>query len=537
MVRNFLSFVAFHSATRLDHGIRSGDLSVYHVDQENEGEALDGAASGAVETDIIRIGVNAWRREMADKVAFMIDGKAYFQTLDQALRLATRRIWIIGWDFNPDIRLTPENLESPTLGSLLLSLVETKPDLEIHILVWAMGPIYSGKSLKLFRKTGWASHARIHLNFDTHHPLRGSHHQKIVCIDDTTGFIGGIDLTARRWDDSDHRPNNPLRVTPDGEAYEPVHDMQAAVSGDAARMLGDVCRERWLSAMDETIAPVDGAATTWPDSLAPAFTQCPVAIARTTPATIGNEGIHESIHMLTDALKSAQRVVYIEAQYLAAFGIADILIERLSRPDGPEVLIVVTRISHGFIEKVMMGTNRDRLIRRLKRNDPYDRLRVMYAVVPGGNAGEDGDGEQEVLVHSKLVIIDDRFLRLGSSNLNNRSEGMDTEADMAIEARDDQQRAAIADVRYRLLAEHLDSTPDAVKDAIQRLNSLHDGVESLNSGARGLRHFNIDLAEGEEDPLPGTDLVDPAGPIHPIDTLRRRAGEIAGRIFGSTSSV
>lgn len=504
---------------------------MYHVGQENDGDHLGEDSSGRGEVGIIRIGENAWRREMADKLAFMVDGKAYFQTLDQALRGASRRIWIIGWDFSPDIRLRPEDPESPTLGNLLLSLVETKPELEVHILVWAMGPIYSGKSLKLFRKKGWASHPRIHLNFDTHHPLRGSHHQKIVCIDDTTGFIGGIDLTARRWDDSDHKPGNPLRVTPDGEPYEPVHDMQAAVSGPAARMLGDVCRERWLSAMDETIAPVEGAASAWPESLVPALTECPVAIARTTPATIGNEGIHESIHMLTDALKSAQRVVYIEAQYLAAFGIADILIERLSRPDGPEVLIVVTRISHGFIEKVMMGTNRDRLIRRLKRNDPYDRLRVMYAVVPC----DDADGQQEVLVHSKLVIIDDRFLRLGSSNLNNRSEGMDTEADMAIEAVNEEQRSAIADVRYRLLAEHLGSTPDAVRDAILRLNSLHDGVESLNTGRRGLRHFDIDLAEGEEDPLPGTDIVDPAGPIHPIDTLRRRAGAIASRILGSTS--
>jgi phosphatidylserine/phosphatidylglycerophosphate/cardiolipin synthase-like enzyme len=490
----------------------------------------DGSIPSGFSPAIIRIGENAWRREVADKIAFMIDGDAYFHTLDQALRLARKRLWIIGWDFNPDIRLTPEKPDSPTLGALLFSLVEANPELHIHILVWAMGPIYSGKSLKLFRKKGWASHPRIHLNFDTHHPLRGSHHQKIVCIDDTTGFIGGIDLTARRWDDNDHRVDNPLRVTPDGEPYEPVHDMQAAVSGPAARMLGDVCRERWLSAMDETIAPVESAASAWPDSLGAALTNCPVAIARTTPATIGHAGIHESIHMLTDALKSAEKVVYIEAQYLAAFGIADILIERLSRPNGPEVLIIVTRISHGFIEKVMMGTNRDRLIRRLKRNDPYDRLRVMYAVVPSA----DEDGQQEVLVHSKLVIIDDRFLRLGSSNLNNRSEGMDTEADMAIEAVNEAQRAAIADVRYRLLAEHLDATPDAVEEAITRLGSLHDGLESLNTGRRGLRHFDIDLAEGEEDPLPGTDIVDPAGPIHPIDGLRRRAGALAARLFHRT---
>lgn len=32
-----------------------------------------------------------------------------------------------------------------------------------------------------------------------------AHHEKIVCIDQTTAFVGGIDLCYGRWDTSEHR--------------------------------------------------------------------------------------------------------------------------------------------------------------------------------------------------------------------------------------------------------------------------------------------------------------------------------------------
>src|SRR5690606_8995998 len=109
------------------------------------------------------------RRETADAVAILVDGEAYFDALNRTLPLAQRSIRIVGWDFNSDIRLRPRK-GAETLGELLLRLVEEKPQLEIHILVWAMGPIYSSHSLKIFRQNGWSSHPRIHLRFDTRHP-------------------------------------------------------------------------------------------------------------------------------------------------------------------------------------------------------------------------------------------------------------------------------------------------------------------------------------------------------------------------------
>lgn len=475
---------------------------------------------------IVKVGVNAWRSAVAESVGFMVDGAAYFTALDEALRRARRTIWIVGWDFNPDIYLRPDR-PSETLGNLLRSLVEANEALEIRILVWAMGPIYSGKSLALFSENSWSAHPRIHLRFDRRHAIRGSHHQKLVAIDDQLAFIGGIDLTHKRWDDPSHDPDNPLRVTPSGETYEPVHDLQAALSGSAAAMIGDLARRRWRHAIGEEVAPVvvESEEVLWPDSVSDDFGGCEVALARTEPGIRGRKSRREAMRLTMDAIASAKNSIYIETQYLASFEVGRLLAKRLAEPDGPEVVVIVTRLSHGFMEKIMMGANRDRLIRRLKRADRYGRFRALYPVVPDRKGGE-----CDILVHAKLVVVDDRFIRLGSSNLNNRSEGLDTESDIAIEAESGACKGAILSLRDRLMAEHLDCAEKEVRAAVTRRASLVGAIEDLNVKPRGLRALDVDAHKGETGPVFGTGLVDPRKPFTPIKGARRMWDALVGRM-------
>jgi phosphatidylserine/phosphatidylglycerophosphate/cardiolipin synthase-like enzyme len=475
---------------------------------------------------IVKVGVNAWRAALAERVGFMVDGAAYFTALDEAFRAARRTIWIVGWDFNPDIHLRPDR-PNETLGQLLRALVEANEALEVRILVWAMGPIYSGKSLSLFSENSWSAHPRIHLRFDRRHAIRGSHHQKFVAIDDQLAFIGGIDLTHKRWDDPSHDPDNPLRVTPSGETYEPVHDLQAALSGSAAGMIGDLARRRWRHANGEDIAPIsiEPDEALWPASVSDDFGGCEVALARTEPGIRGRKSRREAMRLTMDAIASAKDSVYIETQYLASFEVGRLLAKRLAEPDGPEVVVIVTRLSHGFMEKIMMGANRDRLIRRLKRADRYGRFRALYPVVPDRQGGE-----CDILVHAKLVVVDDRFIRLGSSNLNNRSEGLDTESDIAIEADSGACKGAILSLRDRLMAEHLDCTEQEVRAAVTRRASLVGAIEDLNVKPRGLRALDVDAHKGETEPVFGTGLVDPRKPFTPLKRARRIWDALVGRI-------
>ncbi|WP_064693230.1 phospholipase D-like domain-containing protein [Rhizobium aegyptiacum] len=457
----------------------------------------------------------------AEKAAFLINGNKYFAEVSRALRQARRSVWIVGWDFHPNIRMEPEKSEE-TLADLLHALAAENPELEIRILIWALGPIYSDKSIDLLRKKNFPRNARIDLRFDLQGAIRGCHHQKLVCIDDAVAFIGGIDLTSRRWDTRRHRPKDRLRRDPEGTPYDPLHDVQAMVTGDAARLIGDIARRRWENATGEKHLPLAASMPfAWPDDLSVSLREIPVAFALTEPATTWRPGIGDGIASTLDIIARARRHLYIEAQYLASFRVADAIAARLQEEDGPEVVAICTRSSHGLIEKLVMGSNRDRVIRRLKRADRADRLRVYYPVVPGRKTPGSplqADNEVEVLIHSKLMIADDELVRIGSSNLNNRSEGLDSECDLLFEAENGEHRHAIADLRNRLLAEYLGVAPETFAAAYAQSGSVIAAVDALNDRPRGLREFAVALS-GSISPITGTAIFDPARPFLPLHRL------------------
>lgn len=474
------------------------------------------SAAPARPAPILRPGRNVWRVERSTRAAFLVDSQCYFRWLEQALRLARRSIWILAWDFNGKIRLRPDSEDcQETLGELLRSLVERRPGLEVRILVWSIGPIYSGRSIRLFRNSEWAEHPRIHIRYDPKHPLRGSHHQKVVCIDDSVAFAGGIDLTAKRWDTCEHLPDLAARIAPDDLPYTPVHDVQMAVEGDAARALGDLCRARWRVATGEEIPATPRSYKRWPAGLKPDLEGTDVAIARTQSWVSGRRERREAFELNRDALMSARRHIYIETQYFASPAVAEVLERRLQEPNGPDVVILVTNSARGWLEGLIMGGNRDRLIRRLKRADRYGRLRVMYAAIPY----EDGS-ECEILIHSKVLIIDDTFARIGSSNLNNRSEGLDTECDLAIEVHTEAERRAIASLRDRLVGEHVGEDPETVAQVLRAEGSLVRTIDRLNINPRSLRPIPVDVKNGATAQLPGTGFLDPREPYWPLQKLR-----------------
>ncbi|MBX4937418.1 phospholipase [Rhizobium binae] len=461
----------------------------------------------------------------AEKAAFLINGNRYFAELAQTLRQARRSVWIVGWDFNPDIRMEPEKNDE-TLADLLHALAAANPALEIRILIWALGPIYSGKSLQVISKKNFPRNARIDLRFELQNTLRGCHHEKLVCIDDAVAFIGGMDLTSRRWDTRRHRAREALRRDPNGVSYDPLHDVQAMVTGDAARLIGDIARRRWESATGEKHGPLaERLPFKWPGDFPLSLKEIPVSFVLTEPGTTFRAGISDGIASTLDIIARARRQLYIEAQYLASFRVADALAARLQEEDGPEIVVICTRRSHGLIEKFFMGGNRDRVIRRLKRSDRADRFRVYYPVVPAppvpgpsvpGQQVPEKDGGVSVLIHSKLIIADDELIRIGSSNLNNRSEGLDSECDMLLEAGDDEHRGGIADLRNHLLAEYLGTTKETFAAAFAQSDSLIQAIDRLNDGPRGLREFAVDLS-GSISPIRGTGFFDPSRPFRLLD--------------------
>jgi phosphatidylserine/phosphatidylglycerophosphate/cardiolipin synthase-like enzyme len=485
------------------------------------------SAAGTSRPSVLEAGRNCWRIERADRASILVDAACYFVRLEQALRAARRSIIIIGWDFDGRIRLRPDaGDDAPPLADLLRSLVDSQPELEIRILIWSIATLHApGETLPLIAGAEWQKHPRIHLRLDREHPIYAAHHQKIVCIDDCLAFSGGIDLTIERWDTPQHGADDPLRLNPDGSVYSPVHDLQVVVDGAAAHAMAGLARVRWRNATGEALGPVRHDAGRWPPDLAPDFVGAPVAIARTAPQWGRSPAIREIAALTLDMLLAARHSIYIEAQYFVSFAVGGILARHLANPDGPDIVIVTSMTLPGALERFVMGSNRDRLIRGLKRADRFVRLRVCHPVVP--TAGD----PCPVLIHAKLIIVDDVLLRIGSSNLNNRSGGLDTECDLAIEASNEGERRSIRRLRQRLLAEHLGVSPENVAEAIATEGSLSRAIDLLNHNARGLRPFAAVATSGPVRPIFGTGLLDPRRPFEPLWFLRRKRRR-GGRSLG-----
>ncbi len=469
---------------------------------------------------VLHEGENCWRIARADRMAVIVDADDYFRLARDAFLKAERRIMLVGWDFDARIRLTNEDRlpdEPETLGDFLYWLVERRPALELYLLRWDVGALKTlGRGSTAFTVLKWMRHPRIHTKLDGAHPPGGSHHQKIVSIDDRFAFCGGIDMTGDRWDTRDHGDNDPGRRRPGGQPYGPWHDATSALSGDTAVALAQVCRDRWQRATGDELVPVTEGVDAWPDALEPQFRDIDVGIARTLPVLGETPGIHEIEALFVAQIAAAQHYIYMESQYFASRKVAEAIAHRLDEADGPEIVIVNPVSAQGWLEPVAMDSARSRLMEALRRRDKYGRLRMYHPVTEAGDA---------IYVHAKITFIDDRQLRIGSANLNNRSMRLDSECDVIVDVAlngDNSLTTAIAALRDDLLAEHLGVAPEDVTAALADTGSLIATVERLRGAGRTLVPYEDPDLSAVEAWLADHEVLDPEGPEEMFEALSAR---------------
>ncbi|HXV25080.1 MAG TPA: VTT domain-containing protein [Alphaproteobacteria bacterium] len=489
------------------------------------------AAHAYSASQVARSGDTCWRLEQAQRVSFLVDAADYFRALRSSIIKAERSIALLGWDVHSRTPLLPGDPSVPAadgwpvrLGDLLLEAVRRKRRLRVHLLVWDFGVIFAldREVLPLYRLP-WRSHRRLRLILDADHPPAGCHHQKLVVIDDKVAFCGGIDVTASRWDTREHSADPLARIDPDGRSYRPFHDVQMAVDGPAAAALGELARTRWHRATKRRRRPSLVSADPWPAGVEPDLRDVAVAIARTEPGYRGRPEIREIERLYLASIEAASRVVYIENQYLTSAAVADAIARSLAQPTGPEFVIVLPFTCGGWLEETAMGVGRTRILRRLREVDIHGRLAVYYPKLP--------DQPPEALsLHSKLMVVDDTLLRIGSSNLSNRSLSLDTECDLAIEANGRKDvREAIMRFRNGLIAEHSGCSPDEVADAFARSGSAIEAIESLRRGpgGRSLERHRNEASATLDSVTPDYSIIDPPHSTDPesLATLLRHEEE------------
>jgi phospholipase D1/2 len=454
-------------------------------------------------------GDTCWRRVHAARAAVLIDAAAYFEALRASLLAAQRTVIILGWELHSRTRL--EGHSKPTdgapveLGKLLRWLLKRRPHLELRILLWNH-PVMYAVQRELFPRWmfGPRMPKRVEILLDSHLPVAASHHEKLVIVDDDVAYCGGVDLTVRRWDIAAHHPAEPRRKDQSRKPYVPLHDVQLVVQGEAAAALGERARTRWEHAGGTPIAtasrPAAAASSAWPQHVKPDFEHVTVGIMRTLAALEEHDPEVREIERATvAAIGSAERFVYIENQYVTSKAACEALVSRMQSKPNLKTVVVTTRDLGGWLEARTMGVGRQQFMAAFNEPSLADRIQFVAPFarsdVPTDEQTQKitDEGVLSIHVHAKVLIVDDTFLRIGSSNLNNRSMGYDTECDIAIEAENAAQRGTIASVRNRLIAEHWGSDEQSVATALASEEDVRSALASLKcvpvySTARGVRH-------------------------------------------------
>jgi phospholipase D1/2 len=429
---------------------------------------------------ILKPGRTCWRTEKTNRLALIVDACDYFAAAKAAIQRAQHSIYMIGWDFDLRLKLDPANPEATEpdeLGAFLKHTVNSRPGLQAYVLKWDMAMLFTlSRQILPVLALDLMTQRRIHFRLDAQHPPGAAHHQKIIVIDDALAFCGGIDMTDSRWDTRDHAADNEFRILPNGSPYAPFHDVTTAVDGDAAQALGELARERWHRATGAHLPPPPACELDpWPERLKVTLRNVPISIARTSPRQGKYEEVREIERLYLTAILAAKRTIYMESQYLASHAIRDALIKRLREPKGPVVVVINPESADGWLEQAVMDMGRALMVRQIRKEDRHDRFRMYFPVNEAGTP---------IYVHAKVLTIDDRLLRVGSSNLNNRSMGFDTECDLAIEAIPGEQSAeeissTVIGFRNDLIAEHLGVSIDAVEEALAECGSLVAAIDGL----------------------------------------------------------
>lgn len=335
-------------------------------------------------------------------------------------------------------------------------------DLEVRILAWDHS-LWFSLEREVLQKLSFAVRTSKNFFFENDATVSqyGAHHQKVAIIDGRIGFLGSADICQDRWDTSAHACGDELRVGRSGKVCKPYHEVQAVVTGDAARSLVDLFVERWRDGTGITldtnalVAPGQAEPDPLPRQTTLAMPPASVAFYRQFPHRLGREAVREVRDLMTSWIAEAERHIYIETQYFTSRAICDALVARMQDASKPrlEVVCILPQKPEALKEELAVGATQVEVLDELHRiARAHGHALGVYNV-----AGRSDDGSSHyVYIHSKLLMVDDRRLTLGSANLNNRSMTLDSEINVAWETDDgaDELAHAIRALKDRLLREH-----------------------------------------------------------------------------------
>jgi phosphatidylserine/phosphatidylglycerophosphate/cardiolipin synthase-like enzyme len=374
------------------------------------------------------------RPRPGNDVEILIDGASFLPRLADELSHAQSHVHIAGWYLSTELALVREG-ERRVLLDLLAELTRK---VAVRVLLWAGAP------LPLFRPARGdvrevAERLRdvgVEVALDAKERPLHCHHEKLVVIDDRLATVGGIDLTSfcgDRYDSSEH-------------SWRPAlgwHDAAALVAGPVVSDVAEHFRLRWHEVTGRELPP---AAT--PEESGDHELQLVQTIPEKVYEAVPN-GTFRIFESYVRALRSAEHLIYLESQFLWSPELVEILVDKLRHPPRDDFRIVAVLPSHP--------------------DSGVDDSRGQVGALADADGGaarflacslyaRDGSAREPIYVHAKIGIVDDRWLTIGSANLNEHSLFNDTELNLVSCEPELAQRT-----REQLWAEHLELPIDEVR--------------------------------------------------------------------------
>jgi phosphatidylserine/phosphatidylglycerophosphate/cardiolipin synthase-like enzyme len=363
-------------------------------------------------------------------VDVLVDGAQALPEIERAIRGATRFVHVAGWSITPHFAVTRD--EPPVVLRELLADAAERVD--VRVLMWAGAP---PRTFAPDRRTVRAARdeltrgTKVRAACDARSRAMHCHHEKLVIVDGEVAFVGGIDLTqlgGDRYDTNAHPARGRLGW----------HDATARLRGPAVADVAAHFAARWSEvAADPAPAP--------PAAPPAAAGDVEVQVVRTLPERQYDFLPHGDFRILEAylrALRSAERLVYLESQFLWAPEVVDTLAAKLREPPHPDFRVIVVLPS-----RANNGQEDTRGQLAILADADRDGHRLLAATI----SARTGRTVDRVYVHAKIGIVDDRWLTIGSANLNAHSLFNDSEMNLVV-----CDPGLARETRLRLWAEHLE---------------------------------------------------------------------------------
>jgi len=439
---------------------------------------------------ILKPGRNCFENSGVNEAGVYVDGGEYYTAFYRAALKARKYIIISGWQFDSEAQLlrgaeARHARREVRMLRFLDLLCRKNPELRVYILAWDFSLIFMHEREWMQELVfNWSTSERLHFRFDDKHAIGASQHQKYVVIDGTIAFLGGMDICAGRWDTRAHLATDPDRINPDGGHYGPYHDIQAYFTGPLVLTISKMFEARWkvtTGVAPGLKAPLEG--DYLQRGIGSEISARRAALSRTQGKTFIKElePVKEIRALYIDAIRSAKRLIYIETQYLSSHAIYRALAERMEDISAPRlnIVIMLPKKQNALVETISIGLLQSRILSVLRQT--ARRMGHSFGVYYSTAFDEAGE-EVPVYIHSKLMIVDDRFLTIGSANGTNRSMGLDTELNISWEAcslRDLKLLRSIRRFRTGLLMEFIGPGEGVDRRRLGRNRRLVDYLDSL----------------------------------------------------------